>query len=185
MKPLNRRNSKGGEAMAMAIMRVALVMAVAWVAMLAIWVDAKAEKEVTELQIGVKFKPQSCELKAHKGDQVSVHYRGTLTDGSLFDESYGRGQPLDFTLGQGAVIKGWDQGILGMCVGEKRKLKIPAKLGYGDNGAPPKIPGGATLIFETELMAVNGKTGSGPDDVLEPPMELPVDAEDFGEDDDL
>jgi FK506-binding protein 2 len=169
----------------MAMIRVALVMAVVCVAIAAIAVEAKPEKAVTELQIGVKFKPKSCELKAHKGDQVSVHYRGTLTDGSLFDESYGRGQPLDFKLGQGAVIKGWDQGILGMCVGEKRKLKIPAKLGYGDNGAPPKIPGGATLIFETELVAVNGKTGSGPDDVLEPPMELPADDEEFGEDDEL
>jgi FK506-binding protein 2 len=94
-----------------------------------------------------------------------VHYRGTLTDGTLFDESYGRGQPFDFKLGQGSVIKGWDQGILGMCVGEKRKLKIPAKLGYGPQGAPPKIPGGATLIFETELVAVNLKTGSGLEDV--------------------
>lgn len=169
----------------MAIKRVALVMAVACLAIAAVSIDAKAEKDVTELQVGVKFKPKSCELKAHKGDQVSVHYRGTLTDGSLFDESYGRGQPLDFTLGQGAVIKGWDQGILGMCVGERRKLKIPAKLGYGDNGAPPKIPGGATLIFETELVAVNGKTGSGPDDVFEPPTELPVDDEEFGEDDEF
>ncbi|KAG0612789.1 hypothetical protein M758_6G052400 [Ceratodon purpureus] len=185
MRSLKRLRKFEGECGAMAVMRVALVMAVACVAIAVIVVDAKAEREVTELQIGVKFKPKSCELKAHKGDQVSVHYRGTLTDGTLFDESYGRGQPLDFTLGQGAVIKGWDQGILGMCVGERRKLKIPAKLGYGANGAPPKIPGGATLIFETELVAVNGKTGSGPDDVLEPPMELPVDDEEFGDDEEL
>ncbi|PWZ30281.1 hypothetical protein Zm00014a_025216 [Zea mays] len=86
---------------------------------------------------------------------------GTLTDGSVFDSSYDRGDPFEFTLGNGQVIKGWDQGLLGMCVGEKRKLKIPAKMGYGERGSPPKIPGGATLIFDTELIAVNGKTSGG------------------------
>ncbi|BBN03934.1 peptidylprolyl isomerase [Marchantia polymorpha subsp. ruderalis] len=119
-------------------------------------VQAKADKEVKELQIGVKFKPKTCDVKAHKGDKVSVHYRGTLVDGTEFDSSYGRA-PFDFKLGQGSVIKGWDQGLLGMCLGEKRKLKIPSKLGYGDNGSPPKIPGGATLVFDTELVGVNGK----------------------------
>ncbi|XP_024384007.1 FK506-binding protein 2 [Physcomitrium patens] len=148
----------------MAIVKAAYVVVVTCF-VIATVVDGKIEKEVTELQIGVKFKPNSCQLKAHNGDSVSVHYRGTLTDGTLFDESYGRGQPFDFKLGQGSVIKGWDQGILGMGVGEKRKLKIPAKLGYGAQGAPPKIPGGATLIFETELVAVNLKTGSGLEDV--------------------
>lgn len=163
-------------------MRAALLLLA--MAMICVTINAGAAKEVTELQIGVKFKPKSCEVKAHKGDQVSVHYRGTLTDGTLFDESYGRGQPLDFTLGQGAVIKGWDQGILGMCVGEKRKLKIPAKLGYGDSGAPPKIPGGATLIFETELVAVNGKGADGTTPVV-PPLDLPVEVEDFEDEEEL
>ncbi|MCD9643245.1 hypothetical protein HAX54_030543 [Datura stramonium] len=120
-------------------------------------VTAKKSGDVTELQIGVKFKPKSCELQAHKGDRVSVHYSGKLTDGTVFDSSYERNDPIEFELGSGQVIKGWDQGLLGMCVGEKRKLKIPAKLGYGENGSPPKIPGGATLIFDTELVAVNGK----------------------------
>ncbi|XP_062229564.1 peptidyl-prolyl cis-trans isomerase FKBP15-1-like [Phragmites australis] len=124
--------------------------------------SAKKSRDVTELQIGVKYKPESCTLQAHKGDQIKVHYHGTLTDGSVFDSSYDRGDPFEFTLGNGQVIKGWDQGLLGMCVGEKRKLKIPAKMGYGERGSPPKIPGGATLIFDTELIAVNGKTsGSG------------------------
>ncbi|KAG2602869.1 hypothetical protein PVAP13_5KG712900 [Panicum virgatum] len=120
--------------------------------------SAKKSGDVTELQIGVKHKPESCTLQVHKGDKIKVHYRGTLTDGSVFDSSYDRGDPFEFTLGNGQVIKGWDQGLLGMCVGEKRKLKIPAKMGYGERGSPPKIPGGATLIFDTELIAVNGKT---------------------------
>ncbi|OAY82479.1 FK506-binding protein 2, partial [Ananas comosus] len=76
---------------------------------------------------------------------------GTLTDGEVFDSSFERGDPIEFELGSGQVIKGWDQGLLGMCIGEKRKLKIPAKLGYGTQGSPPTIPGGATLIFDTEL----------------------------------
>ncbi|XP_027092870.1 peptidyl-prolyl cis-trans isomerase FKBP15-1-like [Coffea arabica] len=128
--------------------------------------SAKKSGDVTELQIGVKYKPESCEIQAHKGDKVRVHYRGKLTDGTVFDSSFERGDPIEFELGSGQVIKGWDQGLLGMCVGEKRKLKIPAKLGYGDQGAPPSIPGGATLIFDTELVTVNGKpsTGEQPDD---------------------
>eukprot|EP00271_Cylindrocystis_brebissonii_P009935 TRINITY_DN2563_c0_g1_i1.p1 TRINITY_DN2563_c0_g1~~TRINITY_DN2563_c0_g1_i1.p1 ORF type:complete len:172 (+),score=20.85 TRINITY_DN2563_c0_g1_i1:68-517(+) len=116
---------------------------------------AKTEKDVTKLQIGVKFKPEKCVVKAHKGDKVKVHYTGTLTDGTEFDSSVGRGQPFEFTLGEGQVIKGWDNGLAGACLGEKRKLKIPSSMGYGDRGSPPKIPGGATLIFMTELMGVN------------------------------
>ncbi|XP_075093772.1 peptidyl-prolyl cis-trans isomerase FKBP15-1 [Nicotiana tabacum] len=120
-------------------------------------VTAKKSGDVTELQIGVKFKPKSCELKAHKGDRVSVHYNMAQLQLTVFDSSYERNDPIEFELGSGQVIKGWDQGLLGMCVGEKRKLKIPAKLGYGESGSPPKIPGGATLVFDTELVAVNGK----------------------------
>ncbi|KAK6940481.1 FKBP-type peptidyl-prolyl cis-trans isomerase domain [Dillenia turbinata] len=133
---------------------------------LSISVYAKKSGDVTQLQIGVKYKPTSCDLQAHKGDRIKVHYRGKLTDGTVFDSSFERGDPIEFELGSGHVIKGWDQGLLGMCVGEKRKLKIPSKLGYGDQGSPPTIPGGATLIFDTELVAVNGKTSSGdqPDD---------------------
>ncbi|XP_065873112.1 peptidyl-prolyl cis-trans isomerase FKBP15-1 [Euphorbia lathyris] len=123
-------------------------------------VIAKKSGDVTQLQIGVKHKPESCEIQAHKGDRIKVHYRGKLTDGTVFDSSFERGDPIEFELGTGQVIKGWDQGLLGMCVGEKRKLKIPAKLGYGEQGSPPKIPGGATLIFDTELVAVNGKPSS-------------------------
>eukprot|EP01023_Acetabularia_acetabulum_P066263 TRINITY_DN891_c0_g1_i6.p3 TRINITY_DN891_c0_g1~~TRINITY_DN891_c0_g1_i6.p3 ORF type:complete len:142 (+),score=28.34 TRINITY_DN891_c0_g1_i6:98-523(+) len=118
------------------------------------------EKDVEHLQIGVKYKPAECGAKAKAGDTVQVHYKGTLTDGEQFDSSYDRGDPLTFRLGSGQVIQGWDQGIMGMCVGEKRKLKIPPNLGYGDNGAPPKIPGGATLIFETELVQIAPQTRS-------------------------
>ncbi|MCO5606529.1 hypothetical protein L7F22_060717, partial [Adiantum nelumboides] len=107
--------------------------------------SAKKDSEVKELQIGVKFKPKTCEIQAHKGDTIKVHYRGTLVDGTEFDSSYTRGDPIEFELGAGHVIKGWDQGLLGMCVGEKRKLKIPSKLGYGAQGSPPKIPGSFLL----------------------------------------
>ncbi|KAJ4778975.1 Peptidylprolyl isomerase [Rhynchospora pubera] len=127
--------------------------------------SAKKSGDVKELQIGVKHKPKTCSIQAHKGDRMKVHYRGSLTDGKVFDSSYERGDPIEFELGSGQVIKGWDQGLLGMCVGEKRKLKIPSKLGYGDQGSPPTIPGGATLIFETELVAVNGEPSVGDSDL--------------------
>uniref|UniRef100_A0A0F7H0D1 peptidylprolyl isomerase n=1 Tax=Goodyera fumata TaxID=1390594 RepID=A0A0F7H0D1_9ASPA len=134
---------------------------VAFLTLLILFVSAKKSRDVTDLQIGVKYKPETCSIQAHKGDKVKVHYRGMLTDGSVFDSSFERGDPIEFELGSGQVIKGWDQGLLGMCVGEKRKLKIPAKLGYGAQGSPPKIPGGATLVFDTELVAVNGKPSTG------------------------
>ncbi|KAL3476700.1 hypothetical protein BJX99DRAFT_227550 [Aspergillus californicus] len=97
-----------------------------------------------------------CTRKTAKGDTVQMHYRGTLAaDGSEFDASYNRGKPFKFPLGGGRVIKGWDQGLLDMCVGEKRTLTIPPEYGYGDRGVGP-IPGGATLIFETELVEIEG-----------------------------
>eukprot|EP00244_Chara_vulgaris_P012465 TRINITY_DN6564_c0_g1_i7.p1 TRINITY_DN6564_c0_g1~~TRINITY_DN6564_c0_g1_i7.p1 ORF type:complete len:277 (-),score=55.31 TRINITY_DN6564_c0_g1_i7:404-1234(-) len=102
------------------------------------------------------YKPSKCTVKASVGDEVAVHYTGKLVDGTVFDSSLTRGDPISFTLGKGHVIKGWDRGIAGMCLGEKRKLKIPPSLGYGEHGSPPTIPGGATLIFETELISVNG-----------------------------
>ncbi|XP_034253532.1 peptidyl-prolyl cis-trans isomerase FKBP2 [Thrips palmi] len=111
------------------------------------------------LQIGVRKKIANCSYRAKNGDGLSVHYAGRLEDGTEFDSSYERGQPLSLTLGAGQVIKGWEQGLLGMCVGEKRKLVIPSHLGYGSNGAPPKIPGDATLIFEVELVGIDGRHG--------------------------
>lgn len=105
-----------------------------------------------KLQIGVKKRVDDCPFKSKKGDFLHIHYSGKLEDGTEFDSSYSRNQPLTFTLGAGQVIKGWDQGLLGMCEGEKRKLVIPPDLGYGSSGAPPKIPGDAVLIFEVELV---------------------------------
>lgn len=92
---------------------------------------------------------------AKKGDTVAVHYTGRLTNGKKFDSSLDRGQPIEFPLGEGRVIAGWDEGIAGMKKGGKRKLIIPAKLGYGDRGTPDgTIPPGATLIFDVELVAI-------------------------------
>ena len=90
---------------------------------------------------------------ARAGQNVTVNYRGTLANGTLFDQSYGK-QPFSFGLGGGQVIRGWDEGVAGMREGGKRKLIIPAKLGYGASGAGGVIPPNATLIFQVELLKV-------------------------------
>ena len=89
------------------------------------------------------------------GDSVRVHYTGWLKSGDKFDSSLDRGQPLVFPIGRGREIKGWDEGGASMRVGGKRKLVIPAHLGYGDRGAGGVIPPGATLVFEVELLAID------------------------------
>ncbi|KAK7103647.1 peptidyl-prolyl cis-trans isomerase FKBP2-like [Littorina saxatilis] len=118
-----------------------------------------AEAAEKKLQIGIKKRvdPALCTTKSRKADTLHMHYTGKLEDGTEFDSSLTRDQPFVFTLGAGQVIKGWDQGLLGMCEGEKRKLVIPSDMGYGDKGAPPKIPGGATLVFEVELLKIERK----------------------------
>ncbi len=93
--------------------------------------------------------------EVHTGDLVSVHYTGTLADGTVFDSSRPRGKPLQFRVGGGQVIKGFDRGVIGMKVGGVRKLTIPPELGYGSKGVPPVIPGKATLTFEVELVSID------------------------------
>ncbi|KAL2024848.1 hypothetical protein VTK56DRAFT_5669 [Thermocarpiscus australiensis] len=108
-----------------------------------------------ELKIDVTL-PVECERKAQKGDQIYVHYRGMLqSNGEKFDASYDRGTPFSFKLGAGMVIKGWDEGLLDMCIGEKRTLTIAPSYGYGQRAVGP-IPAGSTLVFETELMGIEG-----------------------------
>ena len=108
--------------------------------------------DTSDLKIEITQKGSGA--KAANGMSVSVHYTGKLTDGTKFDSSLDRGTPFTFTLGQGSVIKGWDQGVLGMMVGEKRTLTIPSELGYGSAGAGASIPPNATLIFDIELLDV-------------------------------
>lgn len=93
--------------------------------------------------------------EATTGCQVSVHYTGWLADGSKFDSSVDRGQPFGFPLGGGRVIPGWEQGVVGMKVGGKRRLTIPPHLAYGERGFPGAIPPNATLTFEVELLGVS------------------------------
>merc|ERR1711872_223609 len=114
--------------------------------------------DVKETESGLKeeylSKPDSCEKVARNGDMLSIHYVGTLEDGKKFDSSYDRSEPFKFQVGVGQVIKGWEEGTLGMCVGEKRKLIVPPELGYGEQGAGDVIPGGATLHFDVELLHI-------------------------------
>jgi len=88
------------------------------------------------------------------GDVLTVHYTGTLLDGTKFDSSVDRGQPFTFTVGVGQVIQGWEEGMLGMKIGEKKKLEIPSTMAYGETGAGGVIPPNADLIFEVELISI-------------------------------
>lgn len=111
----------------------------------------KLTEDVMELKSETLTEGQGVTIA--NGQTAVVHYTGWLTDGTKFDSSVDRGEPFEFVVGAGAVITGWDQGVLGMKVGEKRKLTIPSDLAYGDAGVGP-IPPKATLIFEVELLAI-------------------------------
>jgi len=114
---------------------------------------ANEEIRPSGLKIEHVSRPEACEKTAENGNQLTMHYTGTLqSDGTKFDSSVDRNEPFKFQLGVGQVIKGWDEGIVGMCVGEKRKLTVPPELGYGEQGAGDVIPGGATLVFDIELI---------------------------------
>lgn len=122
--------------------------------------EEKPQEPKGKLQIGIKKRADDCKRQAQKGDTLHMHYRGYLKEGGTeFDNSYKRGQPLIFTLGTGSVIKGWDQGLLGTCAGEKRKLVIPPHLGYGTVGTSG-IPPESTLVFEVETVKVESPRGS-------------------------
>lgn len=114
-------------------------------------------KKVKTTESGLKYaiiKPGTG-AEAQKGQSVKVHYTGWLqSDGKKFDSSVDRKEPFEFQLGVGEVIKGWDEGVQGMKVGEKRQLTIPPALGYGERGAGGVIPANATLIFDVELLGV-------------------------------
>ena len=119
---------------------------------------AKVEAPAQEVTMPSGLKYQDLVVgggaEAAAGKFVSVHYTGWLTNGTKFDSSVDRGQPYEFALGTGAVIRGWDEGVAGMKVGGKRKLTIPPDLAYGAGGRPPVIPPNSTLVFDVELLGV-------------------------------
>jgi FKBP-type peptidyl-prolyl cis-trans isomerase len=129
-----------------------------------------ALSQVTELQVETTFLPEKCDKKSAKGNKMSMHYTGKIDEssatgekGKVFDSSVPRKKAFEFTLGVGQVIKGWDEGLLDMCPGEKRVLTIPPAMGYGSAGAGGAIPGGATLHFEVECLDFGADVGGAPE----------------------
>jgi peptidylprolyl isomerase len=116
-----------------------------------------AEQNVVTTESGLKYVDEKVGTgpSPKKGSKVTVHYTGTLTSGKKFDSSVDRGSPFQFTIGVGQVIKGWDEGVMTMKVGGKRKLMIPANLAYGARGAGGVIPPNADLNFDVELLGVD------------------------------
>lgn len=112
------------------------------------------EEEIEELKVEIEVLEQGTGEEAKEEDILKVHYVGTLEDGTKFDSSRDRGEPFVFQIGIGQVIQGWEQGLLGMKPGEKRKLTIPPELAYGEDGFLDTIPPNATLVFEVELIEI-------------------------------
>ena len=150
-KPLTGRNRQ------VRIIAIVIVLALAAsaIAYLVVRRGGNAGTEVTTAS-GLKYVDiaEGSGPTPRAGQMLSVHYTGTLQDGTKFDSSRDRGKPYEFRLGAGTVIKGWDEGLQTMKVGGKRKLTVPPSLGYGPRGNPPNIPGNATLIFDLELMGI-------------------------------
>lgn len=121
--------------------------------------DLSEKKVVLDSGVEIEILMEGDGILPQAGQKVSVHYKGSLTDGQVFDESYKRGEPITFTLGTGQVIPGWDQGIAQLSKGSKAKLTIPAEMAYGAHERPG-IPANSTLIFEVELIDI--KEGSKP-----------------------
>ncbi|KAI3389559.1 hypothetical protein SNEBB_005254 [Seison nebaliae] len=130
-------------------------------------------KEITQLQIGIKKRiaEADCKEKSKNGDSLQINYEGKLLDGTLFDSNLDKENSFKFILGSGQVIKGWEYGLIGMCVGEKRRLKIPSSMAYGENGSGEKIPPNASLIFDVELLGIK-QHGQEESEMEEEPDEL-------------
>ncbi|KAJ7284851.1 hypothetical protein C8J57DRAFT_702212 [Mycena rebaudengoi] len=129
-----------------------------WLSSLLLAVVVLAADPPATLQIETTYLPEDCPAKAQKGDAIQVHYTGTLfSNGNKFDSSLDRGQPLPLTLGVGQVIKGWDEGLVGMCLNEKRTLTIPSEMAYGSRGFGSVIPANSALVFTVELVGLDSK----------------------------
>lgn len=155
--PTTKANSPTGKTRNVRIIAIVVVaiLALSAVAYLLTYRGKQSGTEVTTAS-GLKYIDlvEGSGATPQRGQIVTVHYAGTLENGKKFDSSYDRGKPADFRIGVGAVIKGWDEGLMSMKVGGKRKFIIPSALGYGREGRPPDIPGNSTLVFEVELLGV-------------------------------